>query len=125
MTIARRLLVLLSIPLFTMLGLGVFMQMQLDHIEERGRFVTETQIASLAMAATIMQAFAELRADVRGYLLAHDPGDRVQRQTSFEEKKAEMTRLLRQYQDTLLSDDRDRRLTSEIREGVREWTTSA
>jgi hypothetical protein len=32
MTIARRLLILLSIPLATLLGLGVFMKIRLDQI---------------------------------------------------------------------------------------------
>jgi signal transduction histidine kinase/CheY-like chemotaxis protein len=125
MTIARRLLILLGIPLATMLGLGAVMKVQLDHIEERSRFVTETEIASLKVVATIIQAFAELRADVRGYLLAENPEGRLLRQNSFEEKKAEAARLVRQYEDTLISDDRDRRLTSEVRESVREWIAGA
>src|SRR5262249_21489425 len=125
MTIARRLLILLTIPLATMLGLGAVMKVELDRIEERGRFVTETRIASLRTAATIIQTFAELRADVRGYLLADDPDGRLERQTSFEEKKVEAARLVRQYKDTLISDDRDRRLTSEVGDGVREWIAGA
>ncbi|PYM88802.1 MAG: hypothetical protein DME08_26915, partial [Candidatus Rokuibacteriota bacterium] len=65
MTIAKRLLLLLSIPLATLVGLGVFTKMELDRIDERGRFVAETQISSLAVAATIMQTFSDLRADAR------------------------------------------------------------
>ena len=125
MTIARRLLILLSIPLATMLGLGAVMKVQLDHIEERSRYVAETEIASLKVVAAIIQTFAELRADVRGYLLAENPEGRLLRQKSFEEKKAEAARLVRQYEDTLISDDRDRRLTSEVREGMREWIAGA
>ena len=41
------------------------MKVQLDQIEERSRFVAETQITSLKMVASIMQTFEEMRADVR------------------------------------------------------------
>jgi signal transduction histidine kinase len=125
MTIARRLLILLSIPLAMLLGLGVFMKGQLDQIEERGRFVTETQITSLKVIASMMQAFEELRSDVRDDLLADDRGVQPERLKDFDQKKAEVTRLLRQYEDTLITGDRDRRLTVEVRERTREWLTSA
>jgi signal transduction histidine kinase/DNA-binding response OmpR family regulator/HPt (histidine-containing phosphotransfer) domain-containing protein/HAMP domain-containing protein len=125
MTIARRLLILLSIPLVALVGLGVFMKIRLDQIEERGRFVAETQITSLKVAATIMQTFEDLRADVRSLLLVDDPGARSEPLKGFERRKAELGRLVRQYEDTLVSDERDRRLTAEVRERTREWVAGA
>jgi len=125
MTIARRLLILLSIPLAALLGLGVFMKVQLGQIEERGRFVTETQITSLKMIASIMQEFEELRADVRDHLLADDPGGPPERLKGFVQKEAEVTGLVGHYEDTLITGDRDRRLTAEVRERAREWFAGA
>jgi len=125
MTIARRLLILLSIPLATLVGLGVFMKVRLDQIEERGRFVAERQTAILNTATSITQAFAELRADVRDYLLTHDSSRRLEPPKGFEQKKAELTRLVHLYEDTLVSDDYDRRLTAEVRERTREWIADA
>jgi len=125
MTIAKRLLLLLSIPLATLVGLGVFTKMELDRIDERGRFVAETQISSLAVAATIMQTFSDLRADARSYLLVDDAKSRSELQTAVERRKAEVARLLRQYADTLVSDERDRALTAELRERTREWIAGA
>ena len=125
MTIAKRLLLLLSIPLATLLGLGVFTKMELDRIDERGRFVAETQISSLAVAATIMQTFSDLRADARSYLLVDDAKSRSELQTAVERRKTEVARLLRQYADTLVSDERDRALTAELRERTREWIAGA
>ena len=125
MTIAKRLLLLLSIPLATLLGLGLFTKMELDRIDERGRFVAETQISSLAVAANIMQTFSDLRADARTYLLVDDPRSRSELLTAFEGRKVELTRLLRQYGDTLVSDERDRTLTAEMRERTRDWIAGA
>ncbi|MDB5554035.1 MAG: hypothetical protein JWL86_4019 [Rhizobium sp.] len=46
MTIARRLIVLLAIPLVILTGLGIFVAVQLGEIETRTRFVSETQSAA-------------------------------------------------------------------------------
>ena len=46
MTIARRLILLLAVPLAALLGLGVFVRVHLAHIEERSRFMAEAQIPS-------------------------------------------------------------------------------
>ena len=125
MTIATRLLILLSIPVVALVGLGTFTKTQLDRIEERGRFVSETQISSLKVAATILQTFEDLRADARTYLLVDDPTARGALLKAFDQKKAEVARLVRHYEDTLVSDDRDRRLTAELRERTREWISGA
>jgi signal transduction histidine kinase/DNA-binding response OmpR family regulator/HPt (histidine-containing phosphotransfer) domain-containing protein/CHASE3 domain sensor protein len=125
MTIAQRLLVLLSIPLLTLVGLGIFMKIRLDQIEQRGRFVAETQITSLKVAATILHTIEDLRTDARGYLLAEDAGIRSERLKGFQENKAAVNKLVDQYTDTLIVDDRDRRLTQEVRERIREWEAGA
>ena len=52
MTIARRLLILVAVPLLVLGGLGLFVHRQLESIEARSRFVAENQIGSLARSAT-------------------------------------------------------------------------
>jgi signal transduction histidine kinase/DNA-binding response OmpR family regulator/HPt (histidine-containing phosphotransfer) domain-containing protein/HAMP domain-containing protein len=121
MTIAKRLLVLLAIPLVTLIAVGVFMNTRLDQIDERGRFVAQTQIGSLALSATIMQIFGEMRADARSYMLADEAQSRSQVRSAFDRKKAELARLMRQYEDSLIVDDRDRALTAQARDRTREW----
>jgi signal transduction histidine kinase/DNA-binding response OmpR family regulator/HPt (histidine-containing phosphotransfer) domain-containing protein/HAMP domain-containing protein len=121
MTIAKRLLVLLSIPLVMLIALGIFVNSRLDQIDERSRFVAQTQIGSLALSATIMELFGEMRADARSYMLADEAGSRGQLQKVFERKKAELARLMRQYEDSFVADDRDRALATQVRERTREW----
>ena len=43
MTIARRLLILLAVPVLALLGLGWFTHVQLAGIEARSRFVSKTR----------------------------------------------------------------------------------
>jgi len=48
MTIGKRLLLLLAVPLIALLGFGIFARTQLAHIEERSRFVSESQLDAVA-----------------------------------------------------------------------------
>ena len=74
MTIARRLLILVAVPLLILGGLGLVVQRQLHSIESRSRFVAETQIGSLAALGNITRTFTEMRVNVRSALLTDDAG---------------------------------------------------
>ena len=76
MTIGRRLIVLVGVPLVALLVFGVFARLRLAEIEERNRFVAETQLGSVAALASITAGFAELRVSVRNSLLAGDASER-------------------------------------------------
>ena len=58
MTIANRLIVLVAVPLLALIGLGIFTKLELAGIENRVRFVAETQVGSLASLGHITQSFA-------------------------------------------------------------------
>ena len=73
MTIARRLLILSTVPLVALVGLGIFTRLQLSKIEERSRFVAETQVGSLQALGQITRSLGELRVNVRSHLLISDP----------------------------------------------------
>ena len=72
MTIAKRLIILLAVPLVALLGLGVFTRLQLAEIEARSRFVAESRIVALATLGNLSRSFSELRVNVRSHLLATD-----------------------------------------------------
>ena len=65
MTIAKRLIILLAVPLVALLGLGVFTRIQLARIEARSRFVAESRIVALATVGNLSRGFSELRVNVR------------------------------------------------------------
>ena len=94
MTISRRLLLLVAIPLLALLALGLYTRSQLLALEARTRFVAEDQIASLTSLAGIDRNISELRVLVRNRLLESDPAAQVRERSAFEAAKRESRRLL-------------------------------
>ena len=125
MTIAKRLSILLAVPLVALLGFGIFTRTQLSKIEQQSRFVAETQIGSLAAMGDLTRHFAELRVAVRNHLLATNQAAQEKARLAFEAEEVEVNRLLSQYADRLISDDPDRRMLDEYRDLCREYITRA
>lgn len=125
MTIARRLMILLAVPLLMLVALGVFVRSQLAGIEARSRFVSEVQIHSVAVVGNISRSFTEMRVNVRSYLLTRNPAHQVRAKAAFDEDKAEVDRLLKYFADSLVSGNRDRRLMDDYRRLSHEWIVGA
>ena len=125
MTIAKRLIILLTVPLLALLGLGIFTRIQLGRVEERSRFVAESRIVALATLANLSRSFAEMRVNVRSYLLSSDESQRAKYRAAFDEDEREVGRLLRQYADGLLLADKERRLHNDFQTLSREWIEGA
>ena len=125
MTIAKRLILLLALPLIVLLGLGVFTRLQLTKIESRSRFVSESRIPSLAVLGAVSRGFAEMRVNVRSFLLATNQAGQSNARLLFDEDEKDVVRLLQQYGDTLITDEKDRRLWSDYRDMSRTWLTGA
>ena len=113
MTIAKRLIVLLTVPLVALLGLGVFARVQLAEIESRGRFVAESRITALATLGNLSRGFAELRVNVRAYVLATTDAQRRAAREDFDDDEQDVVRLLTTYADNLILSDKERRFVSE------------
>jgi len=125
MTIAKRLMVLLTVPLLALLGLGVFIRFQLAEIEARSRFVAESRITALATLGNLSRGFSELRVNVRSYLLATTDAQRRAARAAFDDDEQDVGRLLSTYADGLVLSDRERRLLSDFQSLGREWITEA
>jgi methyl-accepting chemotaxis protein len=121
MTIAKRLVLLLAVPLLALVGLGLSTRMQLTTIETRSRFVADVQIPSLAALGNISRTYAELRVEVRNHVLATSAAERVSVRSRFDRDETELGRLLDQYERNLISDDNDRRLLNDYRNQYRDW----
>ena len=61
MTIGKRLVLLLTVPLLALAALGIFTRLQLTTTETRSRFVADIQVPSLAALGNISRIFAEMR----------------------------------------------------------------
>jgi two-component system, sensor histidine kinase and response regulator len=114
MSIAKRLIVLVAVPLAGLLVLGVFARLRLAGVEERTRFVAETQLGSVAALASISASFAELRVNVRNLLLAANETERAAARAAFDENERVLTQLLQQYGRSFISDDHDRQLFGQV-----------
>ena len=125
MTIATRLIVLLTVPLLALLGLGVFTRLQVARLEARSRFVAESRIVALATLGNLSRGFSELRVNVRSHLLATDDAQRARARALFDEDEADVSRLLREYADGLIVDSKGRRLLDDYQALSREWIVNA
>src|SRR5262249_4792585 len=114
MTIAKRLVLLVAVPLVVLFGLGLFSRVQLAKVESRVRYAAETQVPSLAVLGNISRCYTELRVNARSALLAKNEAERNKFKATFAEDKANLTRLLQRYGDGLTSDAQDRRQLSDF-----------
>ena len=121
MTIARRLTILLTVPLLALLGLGIFTRLQLARIEAASRHVAESRVRALATLGNLSRSFAELRINLRSHLLAASDAQRAQARTAFDEDERDLEPLLQEYGDHLILTDQDRRLYTDFRSLSREW----
>ena len=98
MTIGKRLVLLLTVPLLALVALGIFTRLQLTTIETRSRFVADMQVPSLAALGNISRIFAELRVQLRNHVLATSEAERARVRSTFERDEAELRRLLDHYE---------------------------
>ena len=125
MTIAKRLILLLAVPLVAIVGLAIFSRLQLSTIETRSRFVAERQVPSLAELGNISRGFAELRTELRNYVLDDNEAERARVGAKFDRHEADLASLLDLYARTLVSDARDRQLLDEYLRQHRDWIIRA
>src|SRR5436190_17737834 len=121
MTIAKRLSLLLALPIVALLVLSGFVFYQLKAILKESRFVSEKQIGSLAMLGNISRHLADARVNLRNCILVDQSIDESAA-TAFHAHTAEIPKLLARYGDALISDDADRRIYAEFRELSHDWT---
>jgi PAS domain S-box-containing protein len=125
MTIGKRLMILLAVPLVALLAFGVLARIQLAKVEERSRFVAEKQLASVAALGGISAAVEEIRVSIRNILLASDENERTTAVVAFDQNDRLLTDLLQQYGDSFISDQRGRQLFDNFRELNRQYLSAA
>ena len=122
MTIAKRLTLLVAIPVIALIGLGFFVRDQTARIESLNRFVVDSQIPSIGLLGRISQYSAEMRVNIRDYLLAQSAAEQARNEARLRDSQSQLMDLLAKYSDTLISSEKDRRLCTEYRDLIREWS---
>ncbi|HEX5175799.1 MAG TPA: MCP four helix bundle domain-containing protein, partial [Chthoniobacteraceae bacterium] len=125
MTIARRLTIVLAVPLLILIGIGVITRQEMARIEERTRFVAESRVVALARLGEISRIFAELRVYVRSFLLATDPAAQAAARKAFDADRAALSRLVDDYADKRSTSEQGRRMLNDFRMMSREWIAGA
>jgi PAS domain S-box-containing protein len=125
MTIARRLIILLVVPLLAFIALSIFNWYEVENVKTQTRFMAQTQIPSLATLGNLARTFAELRVDVRDDVLATNDAERARFEAAFDRDETNLNTLLRQYADSMISDSRDRRMMDDYRALTRNWLVDA
>jgi two-component system, sensor histidine kinase and response regulator len=115
MTIARRLMILVAIPLLLLVALGLYNRLELAKIDAKSRFVAQKQIGSLVTLGSISRSLTEMRLFLRGYLLEVDSAQKAKARAAFEADRTAFKQLLQQYGDGFVTDDKDRRLLDDCR----------
>ncbi len=121
MTIARRLILMLAIPLVALVALGVFVAMQLAVIETKSRFVAVTQIPALATIGNIAQAFGEMRVNLRTFVLSRDKAGQSLAEATLRQNSGKVDQLLAIYADSMITGDKGRRLYVSYKDLSKEW----
>ncbi|MBL9002568.1 MAG: response regulator [Phycisphaerae bacterium] len=125
MTISRRLILLLTVPLATLVGVGLFSRHNIDRIEARTRVLAEVQTEALATLGQISRVQAEKRINIRSLLLAKNQETRAAALEAYKEDAKELENRLNRYREALIADETDRRLFTEFRESVKAWDQDA
>ena len=125
MTIAKRLMILLAVPLLIFLAIGIITRRELGQIEEKTRFMAESRITALARLGEISRSFAEMRVNVRSFILAPSPSAQSAARSAYEANRDEMNQLLEEYASKRVTGDQGRRMCNDFRMLSREWTMGA
>lgn len=125
MNIAKRLMLLLAVPLLALLLVGSILDRQLRTLLDYSRNVADLQLPGVVQIGVITRVHSELRVNLRDFLLAQSAKKRGEALASFRSTETELRRLLVAYADTLIADEEDRRLLISFRNLMTEWTAQA
>ena len=127
MTIARRLVLLLAVPLVVLFALAILTVSKLNTIETKSRFVAEIEIPSLAQLGSISRSFSEMRVSIAKQMMAADATSAagIASIETFRRSQKALNEELAEYGSHMLTDDEDRRLFAEFKSLSAAWVVEA
>jgi signal transduction histidine kinase/DNA-binding response OmpR family regulator/HAMP domain-containing protein len=125
MTIARRLTILLALPLLALLFYSVAGYGQLSLARSRIGVVIHREVPSVVTIGRIARSLAGAQADVQDLIQEPDKNRRMRAAQNYFDNKQEMTREFDRYLAEYVSDKEDLRLTIETRNQLLQWLNSA
>jgi signal transduction histidine kinase/CheY-like chemotaxis protein/HAMP domain-containing protein len=121
MTIAKRLTLLLAVPLLIILGIGLATRQELSRIETSTRYVAESRVVALARIGDITRKFAEMAVSTRNSILETDPSLRAAMQAKADAARIEIRLLLDDYGKNWVGSAKGGEYFHEFQEVCEEW----
>ena len=121
MTIAKRLTLLLAVPLLIILGIGFATRQELSRIEDSTRYMAESRVVALARIGDITRKFAEMAVSTRNSILETDPALRAAMQAKADAARTEVRWLLDDYRKNWVGSARGGAYLNEFQTICEEW----
>ncbi len=123
MTIAKRLYVLMTVPVLLIVLLALLMRHELARIEERSRFLAEKVSPSLVLLAHLGHDVTKLTVDVHDHLHADAPSATGELDASV--IRGEIVNAIRRYASEFVQDEHERKLLLRYEQLVTQWMQEA
>ncbi len=121
MTIAKRLLILLSVLLAALVIVGVFGISQMSDQSKRINYINTNIVPSLAVIDRIGTNFAVLRGDILRHMLSNNDQDMTKLEEDIKQVRSAIDADLKMYQEKLITSDKDRELLLDEQARIKEF----
>ncbi len=123
MTIAKRLIFLLAVPLAVLLALGFTTRQEMNQVEASTRYAAKSRIIALARIGDISRNYAEMAFYTRNSILEPDTAARVLSQAKGDAARREFLRLLDDYEKNWVGSAKGGQYLKELQTISGEWMT--
>ena len=123
MTIAKRLTILLSTLLAALIAVSAIAFFQMHRIGNSVQMINENVIPSLIKLDHIGVNFANLRVTVLRHILSTNEQDMASMETTIKQMRENIDKDIKEYEDTLITDDRDKELIRAVHSGISNYYT--
>ncbi len=121
MTIAKRLTFLLAVPLAVLLAIGISTRLEMRQIQESTRYMAKSRVVALARIGDISRSYSEMAIFTRNSITEPDTALRMISQTKGDAARAEVKRLLDDYERNWVGSVRGGQYLREFQTVSNEW----
>ncbi|MGH7131583.1 MAG: response regulator [Phycisphaerales bacterium] len=121
MTIVKRLIILLALPLACLAGLAIHQVIATASLHTETRRLDSIQVESLVTIGQISREVNNRRIHLRNCILTQDPTECERSRTAFAGGKDKIDALMRHYSETLIDSPEDLRIFNELSDLHAQW----
>jgi len=122
--IAKKLYAMIFIAMLGMAGIAGLCQYQMERIYDAGNYTTINTVPSILAISDALTTFYGIRVAVRDHIVESDQAKMAAYDKLIQGKAEKIEKTLKLYEDTLISNEEDRRLLVEDRTLLKEYLAS-